>query len=67
MKFLDLTKVYIRSGSGGGGAVSFRRENSSNMAVPMEATAAMADRFGRGGRGIEHPDRFSLSTTLFRG
>ena len=26
MKFLDLTKVYIRSGSGGGGAVSFRRE-----------------------------------------
>lgn len=26
MKFLDLTKVYVRSGSGGGGAVSFRRE-----------------------------------------
>jgi len=26
MKFLDLTKVYIRSGSGGGGSVSFRRE-----------------------------------------
>ena len=26
MKFLDLAKVYIRSGSGGGGAVSFRRE-----------------------------------------
>ncbi|MFV0408278.1 MAG: GTPase ObgE [Paracoccus sp. (in: a-proteobacteria)] len=26
MKFLDLTKVYIRSGSGGAGAVSFRRE-----------------------------------------
>ena len=26
MKFLDLTKVYIRSGSGGNGAVSFRRE-----------------------------------------
>jgi GTP-binding protein len=26
MKFLDLTKVYIRSGGGGGGAVSFRRE-----------------------------------------
>ena len=26
MKFLDLTKVYIRSGSGGGGCVSFRRE-----------------------------------------
>ncbi|MDB5451494.1 MAG: GTP-binding protein Obg/CgtA [Caulobacteraceae bacterium] len=26
MKFLDQTKVYIRSGDGGGGAVSFRRE-----------------------------------------
>lgn len=26
MKFLDLAKVYIRSGSGGAGAVSFRRE-----------------------------------------
>ncbi len=26
MKFLDLSKVYIRSGAGGGGAVSFRRE-----------------------------------------
>ncbi|MEL7345474.1 MAG: GTPase ObgE [Pseudomonadota bacterium] len=26
MKFLDLAKVYIRSGSGGNGAISFRRE-----------------------------------------
>ncbi len=26
MKFLDLAKVYIRSGGGGGGAISFRRE-----------------------------------------
>ncbi|MFW8636362.1 GTPase ObgE [Cribrihabitans pelagius] len=26
MKFLDLTKVYIRSGAGGNGCVSFRRE-----------------------------------------
>ena len=26
MKFLDLAKVYIRSGAGGGGAISFRRE-----------------------------------------
>ena len=26
MKFLDLCKVYIRSGSGGGGCISFRRE-----------------------------------------
>ncbi len=26
MKFLDQTKIYIRSGNGGGGAISFRRE-----------------------------------------
>lgn len=26
MKFLDLTKVYVRSGAGGNGAISFRRE-----------------------------------------
>ena len=26
MKFLDLVKIYIRSGSGGSGCVSFRRE-----------------------------------------
>ena len=26
MKFLDQTKIYIRSGNGGAGAVSFRRE-----------------------------------------
>ena len=26
MKFLDLAKVYVRSGAGGNGAVSFRRE-----------------------------------------
>ena len=26
MKFLDLTKVYLRSGAGGGGCASFRRE-----------------------------------------
>ena len=26
MKFLDQAKVYIRSGNGGGGSVSFRRE-----------------------------------------
>ena len=28
MKFLDLVKVYIRSGSGGAGSVSFRREKN---------------------------------------
>ncbi len=34
MKFLDLTKVYIRSGSGGNGAVSFRREKFIEFGGP---------------------------------
>ena len=32
--FLDQAKIYIKSGDGGPGAVSFRRENMSNMAAP---------------------------------
>jgi len=34
MKFLDLTKVYIRSGAGGGGCVSFRREKYIEFGGP---------------------------------
>ena len=34
MKFLDLCKVYIRSGSGGGGSVSFRREKYIEFGGP---------------------------------
>ena len=34
MKFLDLTKVYIRSGGGGGGSVSFRREKFIEFGGP---------------------------------
>ncbi len=34
MKFLDLTKVYIRSGAGGGGCVSFLREKHMEYGGP---------------------------------
>ncbi len=34
MKFLDEAKVYVRSGSGGGGAVSFRREKFIEFGGP---------------------------------
>ncbi|MBL9060409.1 MAG: GTPase ObgE [Mangrovicoccus sp.] len=34
MKFLDLAKVYVRSGSGGNGAVSFRREKFVEFGGP---------------------------------
>ena len=34
MKFLDQAKIYIRSGDGGGGAVSFRREKFIEFGGP---------------------------------
>ena len=34
MKFLDQVKVYVRSGNGGGGAVSFRREKYIEFGGP---------------------------------
>ncbi|MEC9435120.1 MAG: GTPase ObgE [Pseudomonadota bacterium] len=34
MKFLDLTKVYVRSGAGGNGCVSFRREKFIEQGGP---------------------------------
>ena len=34
MKFLDLTRVYIRSGGGGAGAVSFRRDKNVEYGGP---------------------------------
>ena len=42
MKFLDLAKVYVRSGAGGNGAVSFRREKYIEYGGPDG---------GNGGRG----------------
>ena len=34
MKFLDLCKVYVRSGKGGNGCVSFRREKFIEFGGP---------------------------------
>ena len=42
MKFLDEAKVYIRSGDGGNGCVSFRREKFIEFGGPTAATAAAA-------------------------
>ena len=47
MKFLDLAKVFIRSGSGGAGAISFRREKFIEYGGP---DGAMADAVVRSGR-----------------
>lgn len=42
MKFLDEAKIYVKSGDGGGGAVSFRREKYIEFGGPNG---------GDGGRG----------------
>ena len=44
MKFLDLAKVYVRSGAGGAGCVSFRREKYIEFGGPDG---------GDGGRGAD--------------
>ena len=42
MKFLDQAKVYVRSGDGGAGSVSFRREKFIEFGGPEAAMAAGA-------------------------
>ena len=47
MKFLDLAKVFIRSGSGGAGAISFRREKFIEYGGPDGVTVDVAAQYGR--------------------
>ena len=41
MKFLDLAKVYIRSGSGGNGCISFRREKFVEFGLDARAFSGL--------------------------
>jgi GTPase len=52
MKFLDQAKVYVRSGAGGAGAVSFRREKFIEFGGPTAATAGAAACLCRGVDGL---------------
>ena len=59
MKFLDLVKVYIKSGNGGSGALSFRREKYIEKGWPDG---------GNGGRninkqGLYADSRFTVTST----
>jgi GTP-binding protein len=47
MKFLDQAKVFIRSGDGGAGAVSFRREKFIEFGGPDGAMGRAAAMSGR--------------------
>src|ERR1700704_3497629 len=51
MKFLDEAKVYVRSGDGGAGSISFRREKFIEFGGP-----AGGDGGRRGGVGVEAVD-----------
>ena len=57
MKFLDLVKVYIKSGNGGSGALSFRREKYIEKGGPDGGNG------GRGGSVWGIPD-VSLNTLI---
>ena len=57
MKFLDLVKVYIRSGNGGSGALSFRREKYIEKGGPDGGNG------GKGGSVWAIPDK-SLNTLI---
>ena len=54
MKFLDQAKVYVRSGDGGDGAVSFRREKFIEFGGPDG---------GDGGRGGDVSSSASMAST----
>ena len=54
MKFLDQAKVFIRSGDGGAGCVSFRREKFIEFGGPDGGDG------GRGGDVVVESDRFAL-------
>src|ERR1700750_739569 len=54
MKFLDQARIYIRSGDGGAGAVSFRREKFIEFGGPDG---------GNGGRGGGVPAQAGQGTT----
>ena len=41
MKFVDEATIEVFAGNGGGGCVSFRRENISPLVAPMVATVVM--------------------------
>ena len=54
MKFLDLAKVYVRSGAGGNGAVSFRREKYIPEGGPDGAAGSASE-----GSGLSAEDAIS--------
>jgi hypothetical protein len=57
-EFLDSAKVYIKSGAGGNGCVSFRREKFIGVRRPQwRGRRARRRRVGRGGREPQHADR----------
>ena len=66
MKYLDQAKVYMRSGNGGNGCISFRREKFIEFGGPKAATADAAETCGPKRRRSEYPDRLPLSAALQR-
>ena len=41
MKFLDQAKIHVKSGDGGSGCASFRREKTLSLVDPTEETVVV--------------------------
>jgi GTP-binding protein len=67
MHFLDQAKIFIRSGAGGPGAISFRREKFIEYGGPDGGAGRQGRRrHFRGGSRTQYPDRFSLHSSIPR-
>ena len=65
MKFLDQAKIYIRSGAGGNGCISFRREKFIEFGGPDGGDGGKGGDVWRGmRRQSQHADRLPLPAAL---
>ncbi len=65
MKFLDQAKIYVRSGDGGNGCVSFPPREVHRVRRARRRRRRQGRRcLGRGGRGPQHPHRLPLPAAL---
>ena len=60
MKFLDQAKIYIRSGDGGNGCISFRREKYVEFGGPNGGNGGKGKLKGGKGKGGGQSSLFSL-------
>ena len=67
MAFIDKAKIYIKSGNGGHGALSFRREKFVEYGGPNGGNGGKGgDVIFRGNKGINTLQRYRLTNIIMR-